>query len=393
MIAETISASVEPKTPRRNIPSSNELNPQQTRDQLIGNIQLLRFFAALVVTLGHAQAWVELRGLTGATFEQLAPFDFRAGVDVFFVISGFVMYYTSSSHFGAAGYPGHFITRRLIRICPLYWTATLAMLFATLVVPKMIEHRLLSWEQVACSFLFLPFSGPSRDYSFPVVGVGWTLNYEMFFYLCFCLSLTMRRSIGLFLLASGFGIGALLRVLLLRHTYVRFLSEWTDPIIIEFLFGVGLGILFERGSRLPWLVGWLVALFGVGLLIAGQQASILEGRELSRPLILGIPALIICAGLALSDNRDASSRARWTLVWLGNISFALYLTHEFTFNAAWIVLRASRPLNPWLIVAVFCVLSVGISAMVYQFFERSITSQLKLLFSSWRHQRWQIIPQ
>lgn len=347
-----------------------------TEHETIINIQLLRFFAAFIVTFGHAQLHVASRGFAGPAFSAFDPFDFRAGVDIFFVISGFVMYYVSSTNFARAGYPTHFLGRRFIRILPLYWTTTGAMLLVVLLAPSFVQHPLLSWEQVVCSFFFLPYSPPSKGYPFPLVGVGWTLNYEMFFYFCFFFVLMLRRTVGLTLLATVFGLAAFLHVLFLPHTYVRFLSEWTDPVILEFLFGIGLAVIFEKGFRWPKSVGWLIALFGLSFLTATPQLSEYDIGPY-RPAILGIPSLIICAGLALSDSRYTSLTTRRSLCFGGNISYALYLSHEFTFNAASIVWRTTKISAPWFLIAGLCISCVGVSAIIYRYFELPITAWLK----------------
>jgi peptidoglycan/LPS O-acetylase OafA/YrhL len=366
-------------------PVQNAIQTQAAEPRTIGNIQLLRFFAAFIVLFGHAQVYIESRALTGVEFVEFSPFDFRAGVDIFFVISGFVMYYISASRFATPGYPAYFLGRRFIRICPLYWTATVAMLLAMFLAPSVVQHHGLGWQQTICSFLFAPYSTPSSDYLFPLVGVGWTLNYEMLFYFCFFVVLTLRRPVGLLLLAGGFGLAVLFHALVLGHTYVRFLSEWSDPIIIEFLFGVGLAIVLERGSRWSVPVGWLVSLLGVALLMIAQRNNMTQIQDfaLYRPVILGIPALLICAGLALSDRPYASPSLRTIVVLGGNISFALYLTHEFAFNAVSIAWRTTKLSSPWLLIAVLCIASVVVSIILYHFFERPITRRLNRLFGAW----------
>ena len=101
---------------------------------------------------------------------------------MFFVISGFVMVHASEPLFGRADGPRLFWLRRLIRIAPLYWAVTSLYLVLTLLLPDMATSHY-SPGLIAASYLFFPF--PREDGTMqPVVGLGWTLNYEMFFYSC-----------------------------------------------------------------------------------------------------------------------------------------------------------------------------------------------------------------
>src|SRR5665213_384 len=91
----------------------------------IGAIQILRAVAALMVVLSHAQNDALREAIANGyrfTRFELLPWD--SGVDLFFVISGFIMVYSSQRLFATPGAGGAFISRRLIRIVPLYWMIT-----------------------------------------------------------------------------------------------------------------------------------------------------------------------------------------------------------------------------------------------------------------------------
>ena len=123
----------------------------------------------------------------------------NAGVDLFFVISGFVMVYASERMFGRAGGQLQFITRRLIRIVPLYWLVTPLYLVMALAIPAF--EKSYSVASVVASYLFIPW--PRLDGIMqPLVGQGWTLNYEMFFYAIFAAAILAPRRIAV-ALASG----------------------------------------------------------------------------------------------------------------------------------------------------------------------------------------------
>ena len=186
------------------------------------------------------------------TLAALEPFDFGVGVDVFFVISGFIMAYITADKFGRPGASGQFLTRRLIRLVPLYWLFTLAMLAAMVLVPGQLAHTALNPAHILASYLFIPWLD-STGLAHPILGLGWTLNYEMYFYVIFAVMLFLPRRIGLWSLAVLFCALALLHPAI-DPAQVQ-LSFWTDPIILEFLFGIGLAMLGRQRHEAAGLGG------------------------------------------------------------------------------------------------------------------------------------------
>src|SRR6185437_14170487 len=134
----------------------------------LDNIQALRAIAALLVVFVHLAVPVAALGV--------APFG-AGGVDLFFVISGFIMVYTT------VGRPisgAEFLGRRIVRIVPLYWLLTLAVFGIALIAPTLLQFTTASWGQLLKSLFFIPFAKANGDVQ-PVLFLGWTLNYEMFF--------------------------------------------------------------------------------------------------------------------------------------------------------------------------------------------------------------------
>jgi len=145
---------------------------EPTEQQTIVAIQALRALAATAVVFAHFQ--MDLGRLLNAR-DALPDLTLgNAGVDLFFVISGFVMVYASEPMFGRAGGPLQFMTRRLIRIVPLYWLVTTLYLVMALAIPAF--EKSYSVASVVASYLFIPW--PRLDGIMqPLVGQGWTLNY------------------------------------------------------------------------------------------------------------------------------------------------------------------------------------------------------------------------
>lgn len=227
---------------------------------MIRSIQYLRALAALAVVCWH----------TGWTRTFLPA----AGVDVFFVISGFIMVTVTKP--GTT--PIAFMTARIRRIVPLYWFVTLLLAAATLA----------DWRWVLSSLLF--WSDP------PVLQPGWSLNYEMMFYLVFALC-------PLWLLSLVFIFGPF------------------DPIVLEFVAGAWLGVAWKQGW--PRRHGW--TWIGAAACLFAMQVTFLP-LWAWRALLWGVPAtMTVIGGLALeAEGKLPTSR---TLRALGDASYSIYLAH------------------------------------------------------------------
>ena len=136
-------------------------------------IDALRFFAAFYVVISH---------LIGAFTKHESFIYLFLGIDIFFIISGFVMMVSTQIS------SRHFFIKRIIRICPLYWGLTLVTFTIALIVPYLFENTTANFEHLFKSLFFIPFDKNGLGY-FPILYVGWTLNYEMFFYLLFAIAL------------------------------------------------------------------------------------------------------------------------------------------------------------------------------------------------------------
>ena len=137
---------------------------------VLAPIQGLRAIAALSVSVVHFNTlWLILQGRGS---EPMILYPLASGVDIFFVISGFIMVYSTERLFGQAHAPLVFLAKRLARIVPLYW---LTMSIAILVQQTPIDPITL-----IKSYLFMPFATPDGEMH-PIYGIGWTLEFEIFF--------------------------------------------------------------------------------------------------------------------------------------------------------------------------------------------------------------------
>src|SRR3954467_905713 len=176
------------------------------------NIQAARFVAALGVVVHHSSDIFFYGGARDVP--PLFGIHWDGGVDIFFVISGFIMAYLTDGRFGEAGAARSFLARRLIRIAPPYWIFTTLVIAAAIALPGHVHNATLGAPQVIASYCFLPW--PRGDGLLnPLLSQGWTLNYEAFFYAAFALSQFFRR--GLLWLGLGFAALVALHPLIPRE--------------------------------------------------------------------------------------------------------------------------------------------------------------------------------
>jgi exopolysaccharide production protein ExoZ len=327
------------------------------------SIQVLRAVAALVVTFAHLWPHFEVFGL-GDRFPNFILG--ASGVDLFFVISGFIMVYASEPLFGRSGAPARFFIRRLIRILPLYWLATSAVLLTYLAVAPNLSLHNLTWTNVVASYLFVPLPRPDGTTA-PVLGVGWTLNFEMFFYVVFAAAVALPRRAAVAAVTLFF-IVAVNSPVALPSPF----RDWFVSTIYEFAFGMGIALAFREGLRVPaWLSAVLIAV-GVGLMIRTDWDGF---ATIGRVTGWGGGAAMIVAGCALADVRPATGRVWLALAFLGDASYALYLLHTFALRAVFPILAPTGRI--WLCALVGMIAAIGSAIAAYLFLEKPIARFLK----------------
>lgn len=299
-----------------------------TASERLDMLQVLRAVAAIMVVVLHAQAeWA-------FPFFSLSPAKLGAGVDLFFVISGFVIVYASRPYFATPGGWHEFLVRRLIRIVPLYWMA-LSMRVVLLAGAALVGVRAFpSAEAVLTSYLFIPYDslGFGDQYPFPILDLGWTLNYEMFFYLVFAafIFLPMRLAVAASSLALLAGVLAAS-----VWSFPLPVDFWLRPIVLEFVAGMLIALAFIRGIRVPPVagIGLVFLSLAVWTFIDLRQFGSYGGPgfySFPRFFVLGGGAILLMAAAVLTRGVSVP-RVLGPLVPLGDSSYALYLLHPFVF--------------------------------------------------------------
>jgi peptidoglycan/LPS O-acetylase OafA/YrhL len=334
------------------------------------NVQILRFAAAVLVVLAHVGVEIENRAqATGRTFAMWHPFDWGLGVDIFFVISGFIMYYLMHGRFAEPGVSILFLKRRLIRIVPLYWICTTLMLASILAAGNLVNNNGLDPTHILASYAFLPWPRGDGEL-FPLLSLGWTLNFEMFFYLVFALALCLPKRPALTLLAVCFlSIFIAGQVAPPSLWPVRF---WGNSMIGEFLLGIIVAALFLRKSRLTLPVSTVLVICGVALAVLFYQTESYEW--LPRLVTGGVPAFLICLAVVLGPPA-ASGPISLLFARGGDASYALYLTHPFTIKiVAVIAAKVSIPLHAIYWIALMAAITVSFG--VHLWLEKPVSNVL-----------------
>lgn len=297
-------------------------------------LQILRFVAAFLVVLFHVGS-----GLSVEAGGASNPFnDGVIGVDIFFVLSGFIIAYTAEPARGIS----HFAVRRVARVVPLYWLLTTGVVFVTLMAPALVNGTTVSTEKIIRSYLFIPYQKDNGLVQ-PLLFLGWTLCYEMYFYALFCLCLSAGRH------AAWIACALLSLIVLVGWIRPEGGTLWhfyTNPMILEFAFGLALSQIYAIGLPIDRGRTALAALLAIGALL-------LYLLDLDLPSVIKhgfVATLIVASCLSLPPM---SGRLVANLILLGDASYALYLSHPYFVQAS-IKIAAPR------VGAEFALLAVGI---------------------------------
>jgi len=347
----------------------------------INSIQSLRGIAATFVIFAHAQVYLSARNYIG----ELNPLidAGRSGVDLFFVISGFIMIYVANTNFEKKGASVDFMIRRIIRVVPIYWFYTLCLAFLLIMFPQQFSQgKVFELEHLLTSLFFIPHEN-SIGYVKPTLMVGWTLNYEMYFYLVFSFLLLFSRKYFLILLSTillgGIALGWVLK------STEPLVSVITSPHLIEFLAGSIIGLFFLNKkinnfqsinqSINQSIMPVLLIVIGITLFIVTLY---MPEENISRVIKWGGSSALIVSGLVFLEKKGAT--LKWfNNKWLnnvGNASYSIYLSHIFIINLIGKVWTTfiNGYFSLFVITSVIVSLSAGYT--LYFILERPITNYL-----------------
>ncbi|HVY89812.1 MAG TPA: acyltransferase [Hyphomonadaceae bacterium] len=340
---------------------------------MVNNIQVLRAVAALAVVWRHMMQWFQ------ADLGYGLPYVGRAGVDIFFVISGFIMFHTTQN---GGRSTLQFWVDRVIRVGPVYWLITgvlIVFFYAGLSAGGVVKFNA---GDIAANFLFIPKIRADGDWN-PILSTGWTMVFEMYFYFLFGLTFFLRSQVkALVALAIFFTVAFLMT----SRFWLSFtLFRWNQPITFEFVAGGVLALLYRRPIALSKTSAKLA---GISLLVLGAVAFFIvadlfkEGTAeptLLRTAVNGPPAIAVVAGALMLEKHGVVWNSRKLLL-LGAASYSIYCVHLLVIewgSILWPRLHLEFPGALPLFCAATYAAAVLAGLVLYFAFEKPVTAFLK----------------
>lgn len=343
----------------------------------VESIQMLRAIAITLVVINHISNYFARNFGFKPYFLSWGQCG-ECGVDLFFVISGFVIMYISIINKREIS-PVSFVLHRVGRIYPLYWIVSLIYLPLFLVVPSLLNRgsdgvlAVSLWK----SFLLIPSNLA------PLIGQGWTLVYEMYFYIIFTLMLLNPKRIILMLSGWATALGISACFLGGRHIFFTndvvsgyispYLHLITDMQSFEFIGGCFVAVIVFSKFRFSQNLGFYSLIIGIAILLI----NFYKLNYYNRVFVYGIPFILIVYGLVSLEKNGKLIVPNFLKV-IGDSSYSVYLVHLLVLSAVFKLLHKVAPFAYKstllsLIISFSCLfLCLVIGKYLYQYVERPI---------------------
>jgi peptidoglycan/LPS O-acetylase OafA/YrhL len=351
-------------------------------------VQITRFVAASVVVIAHAESRL-VRSFPehAASTYVFGIGDLRTwghfGVDLFFVISGFIMFWVTRPLFGRPGAQAQFLLKRLLRVAPTYWLLTAVAVGLLVVAPGLFSYRGQSdpaW--VLASLLFIPWQAP-EGFVAPVIGLGWTLNFEVYFYLCFSIVLLLPANRALQTITATFVTCAILGTV--AEIEAPWLRQGTSWLLVEFVLGLWIARLFTDAPLVFARVARWIGPVGAAMLVAtiffdpASHHGAHDNQGL-RFALWGVPSAAILAWTLTWRLRPSDSGIGRALMRLGDASYSIYLVQVFTLPGFALVFKyfgLQHHISFDVLVVVLATCTTAAGYMFFAFVERPLTHTLQ----------------
>ncbi|WP_099529795.1 acyltransferase family protein [Stenotrophomonas maltophilia] len=305
------------------------------------SIQVLRGIAALAVVLFHLKGFEAAAGASNSLLPSWIRFGY-SGVDLFFVISGFVMTVIAAGRYQSPSASLQFLSRRAWRVLPIYWlmSACIAAWSAFWVARNPVTNSAFDTQTLISSFLLWP-PGASL-----IIPVGWTLVHEAYFYLAMAIAICLvpERRLTAYLLGWALLV-AIVLTLRLQTTPAMHLAS--SPLTWDFIAGALIGLHWRR---VPARLGLPLLLCGIGMFVCAaiwlNAAGVEHPGELGRVAMFGSASAAVVLGAV---NWEAYRRPRlpaW-LHSLGDSSYSLYLSHFFIISLCVVLANKLGGAHSW----------------------------------------------
>lgn len=357
------------------------------KSKTIYNLQMMRFFAAAMVVLAHTEL-SQYNTTTGNGF--LGGF----GVDIFFIISGFIIPYVAYGGSKSEGSfrmsPVNFFMRRVIRIIPIYAIITALCVLSAYIVNHMSNPTAAIsywWPASKIDFQWYIESITFTHWHRPaILSIGWTLQYEFLFYTCFSLFMAMKLSKIEYIDIAFVTIIVFVNALTYHHVtntlvkeYALFIDVMSQPIMVEFALGMFMYRMYISGVMLKKNVA-LVILFAfipVFYICESMWFTREMGGAWHRPLVYGFFAFY---GVWSALSLEGKIKAPRILTFLGDASYSIYLMHGLT--TAWVsyifvATGAIAYTNIIVYIVFYFIISCALGALAHVYIEKPIAKMLK----------------
>lgn len=346
------------------------MTSRQSTNRRLDSVQFMRFLAAFLVLITHSGFYVSER-LDG-NFEYWRRG--ASGVALFFVISGFVMMLSSEKLIPQPDGWRTFAVRRLVRIVPVYWMATSAKVLAMLFVASQVLHSELDIPTIVKSYFFIPSYNEADNKILPLLGVGWTLVFEMFFYLLLTVALALKlpplKFAGPIVLLCF--LGSFFRDVLFDMRQQPLLYFLLDGVMMEFLFGMILGHLYLKKVFL----GQIASVLAIALGMLSIVFDVFRVAFPIPPLVsIGLASFFVIWGCA-SLEQNSRITIPPVFVFLGSASYTIYLFHPLIVPIVPVAFKKLGLGSPYLATASGVAVALAVSSVIYVVLERPITNFL-----------------
>lgn len=328
----------------------------------IDALQVLRAVAAISVFLFHYFLYLYLEfGLFGENLFEVGAF----GVDVFFVVSGFIICLAGRDE----NSPVRFVQKRISRILPLYYLLTLSVFVVALVAPHLLYSTTANAENLLRSLLFIPYTKENGLVQ-PLLFLGWTLNYEMFFYLVFAICMFAGRQRVFLVLAAIIALVVYGQLAKPQSVPAIF---FTSGIMLNFAWGCIIYLIYELAPKLLRLARPLWPLAALTILVQNWVPT-----NLPREFAFGLPSMVLLAGLL--TTRIGEGRIPRFFVLLGDASYSLYLIHPYILQALFKIAIPILGIS-WVSISLASLLALVVTAVVsiymFRWVERPVNEWLR----------------
>jgi peptidoglycan/LPS O-acetylase OafA/YrhL len=357
-----------------------------TKDSLIVKnpklnlIQFFRGFSALLIVMFHA-SYFSIDKFHQTYLSNIFSFGY-SGVDFFFVLSGFIIFYTSGHHFGQKSKLATFLWKRLIRIYPIYWLITLAVGAIYFLIPSFGTGSEGQIGEIFKSLILYPQEKP------PILVVGWALRHIVLFYLVFGLGIWLKPRLSIPIIFSYLGLTLALFIAQILGVFdIKSIPYgWQfllDSFNLEFAFGCLAAYSVNKfKAEIPNQV--MLGIFGAGLLMFAIGAFLFPDPSVSyiksaRIIAYGLSSLVIIIGATLIDIHK--SVGIWKIFdYLGNASYSIFLVHVPLLSAnikIASILHLDKLIGQFLTMTLVVVIAIGMGCLLYSYVEKPLLEFLR----------------